>query len=72
MESSLWAKDEVTCKSNKLKKSQEEWKNTLAELEKGLWFKNSSLIPCNQQLYVSRGAATASSSHYELEIQIAL
>ena len=36
----------------------------------GLWFKQSSLIACNQQ--PSKGAAAASSSHYKLEIKIAL
>ena len=44
----LWAKEEAGCKSKKLKKSQEEWQKNLAEME-GLWFKQSSLIACNQQ-----------------------
>ena len=42
----------------------------IAEIEKGLWFKQSSLIACNQQLHVSRGAAPASSSCYKFEIKI--
>ena len=57
----LWAKIEVGCKSKKLKKSQEKWQKNLAVMEEGLWFKQSS-----------RGAPAASSSHYELEIKIAV
>ena len=33
---SLQAKEEVGCKSKKLKKSQEEWQKKLAEMEEGL------------------------------------
>ena len=40
-------------------------KKKLAEIEKGLWFKQSSLIACNMQL--SRGAPAASSSHSNLK-----
>ena len=36
----------------------------------GLWFKHSPLIASNQQL--SKGAPVASSSHYKLEVKIAL
>ena len=39
-------------------------------MEEGLWFKQSSLIACNQQL--SRGAAATSSSHHKFEIKIAV
>ena len=42
----------------------------IAEIEKGLWFKQFSLIACNHQLHVSRGAAPASSSCYKFEIKI--
>ena len=70
MEYSLWVKGEAGCKCKKLKKSQEEWQKKIAEIEKGLWFKQSSLIACNQQLHVSRGAAPASSSCYKFEIKI--
>ena len=42
----------------------------IAEIEKGLWFKQSSLIACNQLLQVSRSAAPASSSCYKFEIKI--
>ena len=66
----LWANEEVGCSSKKLKKSQEEWQNNLAETEVGLRFKQSSLIACNQQ--PSRGAPAVGSSHYESEIKIAL
>ena len=66
----LWANEEVGCSSKKLKKSQVEWQNNLAEMEVGLWFKQSSLIACNQQ--PSRGAPAVGSSHYESEIKIAL
>ena len=41
----------------------------LPEMEEGLWFKQSSLTACNQQL--SRGAATIGSRHHKLEIKIA-
>ena len=58
----------VECKSKKLKKSKDEWQNSFAEMEKGLQFKQSSLISCNQE--PSRGAAAASSSHYKLEIKL--
>ena len=58
----------VERKSKKLKKSQKEWQNKLAEMEKGLWFKQSSLSACNQQPL--RDAAAASSSHYKLEIKL--
>ena len=51
MENSLWVKEEAGCKCKKLKKSQEEWQKKIAEIEKGLWFKQSSLIACNQQLH---------------------
>ena len=40
-------------------------KKKLAEIEKGLWFKQSSLIAYNMQL--SRGAPAASSSHSNLK-----
>ena len=60
----------VGCKSKKLKKSQEECHKDFAEMEEGLQFKQSFLIACNQQL--SRGTATASSSHHKLEIKIAI
>ena len=60
----------VGCKSKKLKKSQEECHKNFAEMEEGLQFKQSFLIACNQQL--SRGTATASSSHHKLEIKIAI
>lgn len=43
----LWANEEVGCNSKKLKKSQEEWQQNLAEIEKGLWFEQSSRIFCN-------------------------
>ena len=66
----LWAKEDVECKGTKLQKSQEEWHKNLAEMEKGLWFKQSSLIASNQQ--PSRGAPAAGSSHYKLEIKIAV
>ena len=56
-------------KSKKLKKYQERQKK-LADTEEGLWFKQSSLIACNQQL--PRGAAAASSSHHKLQIKIAV
>ena len=39
-------------------------------MEEGLLFKQSSLIACNQQ--PSRGDAAVSSSHYKLEIKIAV
>ena len=39
-------------------------------MEEGLWFKQSYLIACNQQPL--RGAATGSSSHYKLEMEIAV
>ena len=54
----------------RLQKSQEKWQKDLAEIEKGLWFKQSSLNACNKQL--SRDAATVSSSHHKLEIKIAV
>ena len=43
----LWANEEVGCNRKKLKKSQEEWQQNLAEIEKGLWFEQSSRIFCN-------------------------
>ena len=66
----LWTKEDVGCNGTKLQKSQEEWHKNLAEMEKGLWFKQSSLIANNQQ--PSRGAPAAGSSHYKLEIKIAV
>ena len=43
----------------------------LAEMEEGLWFKQSSMTACNQQL--SRGAAAVSLRHHKLEnIKIAV
>ena len=66
----LWVRGLDAGKGKKLKKCQEEGKKTLAEIEEGLWFKQSSLIACNQQL--SRGAAAASSSNYKLKIKIAV
>ena len=67
----LWAREGVGCKSKKLKKSQEERQNNLAEMEESLMrFKQSSLIACNQQL--SRGAAAVSSHHHKLQIKIAV
>ena len=44
----LWVNEEVGCKSKKFEKSEEEWPNNLAEMEKGLWFKQSSLTAYNQ------------------------
>ena len=64
----LWANEEVGCNRKKLKKSQEEWQQNLAEIEKGLWFEQSCRIFCNQQ--PSRGAPAASSSHYKFEIKL--
>ena len=61
---------EVGCKTKKFEKSLEERQNNLAEMEEGLWFKQSSLIACNQQL--SRGAAAVSSCHHKLQIKIAV
>ena len=43
---------------------------SVAEMEEGLWFKQSFLIASNQQ--PSRGTPAASSSHYKLEIKIAV
>ena len=60
----------VGCKSKKLKKSLKEWQKNIAEMEEGLWFKQSTLIACNQQ--PSRDAPAASLSHYKLEIKIAV
>ena len=40
----LWANEEVGCNSKKLKKSQEEWQQNLAEIERVLWFEQSSRI----------------------------
>ena len=34
----LWPNEEVGCNRKKLKKSQEEWQNYLAEMEEGSWF----------------------------------
>ena len=59
MEMSLTVSQGVQLKSRKLNKSQEEWQKSLAEMEEGLYIKQSSLIACTQQL--SRDAAAASS-----------
>ena len=66
----LWAKIGAGCKSKKLKKFQDKWQKHLAEMEEGLWFKQSLLIANNQQ--PSKGAPAASSSHYKLEIKSAV
>ena len=63
------AKKYFGCNSTKIQKSQEERHKNLSEMEKGLWFKQSSLIACNQQ--PSRGAPAADSRHHEFEIKIA-
>lgn len=39
-------------------------------MEEGLWFKQSSLIACNQQPL--RGAAAANSSNHKLKIKVAI
>ena len=66
----LWATIGAGWKSKKLKKSQDKWQKHLAEMEEGLWFKQSFLIANNQQ--PSKGAPAANSSHYKLEIKIAV
>ena len=58
------------CKSNKWKKSQEEWWKSLTEMKKGLRFKQSSLIACSQLSW--RCAAEASSTLLQLEIKFAV
>lgn len=68
MEMSLTVSQGVQLKSRKLNKSQEEWQKNLAEMEEGLYIKQFSLIACTQQL--SRGAATASSSHVNLKSEL--
>ena len=45
----LWAKIGAGWKSKKLKKSQDKWQKHFAEMEEGLWFKQSFLIANNQQ-----------------------
>ena len=50
---------------NKRNSKRNDKKKEFAEIEKGLWFKQSSLIACNMQL--SRGAPAASSSHSNLK-----
>ena len=64
----LWANEEVeSIKEQEIKEIPREMtkKKELSEIEKGLWFKQSSLITCNTQ--VSRGAPAASSSHSNLK-----
>ena len=48
MEMSLTVSHGVQLKSRKLNNSQEEWQKSLAEMEEGLYIKQSSLIPCTQ------------------------
>lgn len=62
----LWAREGVGCKSKKLKKSQEERQNNLAEMESLMWFKQSSLIACDQQ--PSRGAPAAGTKNLKSKL----
>ena len=66
----MWAKEGVGCESKKFRNLERNGKKNLAEMEEGLWFKHSPLIASNQQ--PSKGAPAASSSHYKLEVKIAV
>ena len=65
----LWAR-RLGVRARNLRNPSRKGKSNLAEMEEGLWFKQSSLIACNQQL--SRGAAAVSSCHHKLQIKIAV
>ena len=65
------AKEGAGCKCKKLRNPKRNGKKILLKWKRaGLWFKHSPLFTSNQQ--PSKSAPAASSSHYKLEVKIAV